>query len=487
VRTYGTHFLFAYDPGFQQARCLVELGRFAEARVKLAAAELAGVTPRGEVARLAERLEVLAQPVREPAAEGVPPVVEAPTPSVRPPAPTPRSEASGAPPEPAPVERAPPVLTRPEPGLEEAARLPAARPPEPERSPTVTPASPAAETPSGEPVPTTEAPATASPLEEPGTPLAWTVVGGVVLATVGASAALLWRQRRRRRRSADVIGSHWHLKLLAAKLGGYELLAELGRGGMAATFRARRLRDGRVVALKVPHPSGDATYLERFVREGKLGEALHHPAIVRIFEAGEEQGVPYLAMELLEGRTLKQEIEAHPEGLGVRRALVVARSIAEALDYAHGKGVVHRDLKPENVMLLPDSAVKVMDFGVARVEGQPGLTTSQFFLGSPLYAAPEAIEPHRLDARSDLYSLGVLLYEMLEGCPPFVHESIFKVLELHQRQPLPAREALARPVPAAVWSLVLRLCAKAPEDRFPSAQALLVALAQVLEGLAEPG
>jgi serine/threonine-protein kinase len=255
---------------------------------------------------------------------------------------------------------------------------------------------------------------------------------------------------------------------------------------MATTYRARRLADGKEVALKIPHQTGDPTYLPRFLREGRLGETLHHPGIVRILEAGQEGDVAFLAMELVPGRPLKEEIEALPEGLPLDRALEIARAIAEALDYAHSKGVVHRDLKPENIMLLPDGSLKVMDFGVARVEGQPGLTTSQFFFGSPLYAAPELVEqPRTIDHRADLYSLGVLLYELLEGRPPFLHESIFKLLEMHQREPLPEPGALPRPLPPEVWALVGRLLEKDPARRYDSAQELLVDLNRWLHGPGE--
>ena len=160
---------------------------------------------------------------------------------------------------------------------------------------------------------------------------------------------------------------------------------------------------------------------------------------MRIYEAGEDRGLAYLAMELLPGDTLEAEIGRHPQGMELRTALEIARDVAEALDYAHGKGIVHRDLKPANVMLLPDGTRKVMDFGVARIEGQPGLTTSQVFFGSPVYAAPELVEPRSIGPRADLYSLGIVLFEMLEGRPPFVHESVFRLLELHRGEPLPRR------------------------------------------------
>jgi serine/threonine-protein kinase len=266
------------------------------------------------------------------------------------------------------------------------------------------------------------------------------------------------------------------------RVGDYDLLAELGRGGMATTWRGRRRRDGLEVAVKVPLRGPDPSYEERFLREGRLGETLHHPNLVRILEVGEaDDGTPFLAMELLPGRTLRQVLDEHPRGLPLERALAIAIAVAEALDYAHGKGVVHRDLKPENVMLLPAGDVKVMDFGVARVAGQPGLTTSQIFLGSPLYAAPEAVDPRGVDARSDLYSLGVLLFELLTGGAPFVHESVFRVLEMHQRAPLPARDSLATTIPEPVWAVVARLLEKEPARRYGSAQQLLVDLCSLAD------
>jgi hypothetical protein len=313
-------------------------------------------------------------------------------------------------------------------------------------------------------------------------------VGAAVLAVVVAAGVLWWGGARRRRAARAVpTGPTRTLEHAATvveagvTLGGYELQGVLGRGGMATTFRAHRSGDREAVAVKVPHESclADQTFVARFLREGKLGEQLHHPRIVRILAAGDENGRPYLAMELISGRTLKEELRATGP-LPLRRAVEIARDIAEALDYAHAKGVVHRDLKPENVMILPDGTVKVMDFGIARVTNQGELTTTNVFLGTPLYAAPEMVDPKRVDHRADLYALGIILYEMLEGTVPFSADSPYRILEMHQRAPLPTRETLPRRVPARVWSLVERLCEKNPAARYPGAEALLVELNRLL-------
>ena len=291
---------------------------------------------------------------------------------------------------------------------------------------------------------------------------------------------------RRRRAPPSALASGWLRRLPAGgRLGRYRVVAELGRGGMATTFRALRAGDGLEVAVKIPHPSGDPAYLERFLREGRLGETLHHPAIVRILEAGEAEGIPFLAMELIPGETLRQRLDRAPEGLAQSEALTIARAVAEALDYAHGKGVVHRDLKPENIMLTPEGRAKVMDFGVARVEGQPGLTTSHLFFGSPLYGAPELVEPRSIDRRADLYSLGIVLFEMLEGRPPFVHESVMKLIDMHQRAPLPDPATLPRAMPAPLWRLLAKLLEKDRDARYPTAEALLVDLRRIADAAPE--
>jgi hypothetical protein len=254
--------------------------------------------------------------------------------------------------------------------------------------------------------------------------------------------------------------------------GEYQLLEPLGRGGMASVWKAER--NGEPRALKRPLYAflEEPEFLERFVREAEIGRTLHHPNVIRILEHGKVEGVPFLAMELLPGETLQARIERH-DALPAREAAQVVVQIAEALDYAHSKGVVHRDLKPSNVMLLADGDVKVMDFGIARARRFEGLTVTGAFLGSPDYIAPEAIEGGETDARSDLYSLGVTFYEALTGRRPFTADTPFAVLRKHLSE-VPARPATLRPdVPPELERMVLKLLQKAPADRFASAEDLV--------------
>jgi predicted Ser/Thr protein kinase len=353
--------------------------------------------------------------------------------------------------------------------------------------------------------PTAEPPATPAPVPSPspagikellnrtaGHPQGRLLAGLVLLALLalaGIAGAIVWLRRRRQRltpTAATVLATAPTRLGSPTKLGAFEVEGVLGRGGMATTYRARRTTDGCVVALKVPHEGylADPTFVARFVREGRLGEQLHHPHIVRILTANQEDGRPFLAMELLPGRTLKQELRERRR-LPLRRALEIAHDIAEALDYAHLKGIVHRDLKPENVMILPDGSVKVMDFGIAQLAGQPGLTTSNLFIGTPLYAAPEMVDPKTVDQRVDLYALGIILFEMLEGAAPFTADSPYRVLEMHLHDPLPRREDLAHPVPEPVWTVITRLCEKDRERRFANAEALLNELNRLLQTVPE--
>lgn len=252
------------------------------------------------------------------------------------------------------------------------------------------------------------------------------------------------------------------------RLGQYTVVDPLGRGSMAWTYRAARA-DGLLVALKVPFRRclNEPSFVVRFLQEGALGTRLHHPAIVRVLEAGEDEGRLFIAMELVEGRTLASVLSGR-QPLPLPAALTVAREIASALAHAHGKSVIHRDLKPENVMLDSEGRTRVLDFGIARIAGESGLTTAGTFIGSPRYAAPEAAAGC-VDARADLYALGVMLFEMLQGTTPFDDPSPVRLLLLHARQPLPERCSLPEPLSDGIWRLLQALLAKDPEKRLPDA------------------
>jgi serine/threonine-protein kinase len=261
--------------------------------------------------------------------------------------------------------------------------------------------------------------------------------------------------------------------------GDYRLVEPLGRGGMASVYRVER--GSEVYALKRPLPAflDEPEFLERFLREAEIGRTLHHPYIVRILERGEVENVPYFTMELVPGETL-QGLILRNGAMPPRLAAQAVVQIAEALDYAHLKGVVHRDLKPSNVMVLPDGTVKVMDYGIARARRFDGLTVTGAFLGSPEYVAPETIEARGTDARSDLYSLGVILYETLTGSRPFVADTPFAILQKHLTEVPPPPSARRPGVPGELDRIVVRLLSKAPEQRYAAAEDLVLDLRDFL-------
>jgi serine/threonine-protein kinase len=242
---------------------------------------------------------------------------------------------------------------------------------------------------------------------------------------------------------------------------------------MASVFKVRRRAE--VAALKRPLSAllDDHDLLERFLREAAIGRTLNHPNIVRILEQGYVGRVPYFTMELLGGETLQDVARRGP--LPPRAAASLVVQIAEALDFAHGKGVVHRDLKPSNVMVLPGPVAKVMDFGIARAQRFDGMTATAAFLGTPDYVAPEMIEGKGTEPRSDLYALGVVFFELLTGRLPFTGDAPFAVLRKHCTDEPPVPSSLRPGIPEALDALVLRLLAKTPDSR-PTAEDLVVAL-----------
>jgi hypothetical protein len=257
--------------------------------------------------------------------------------------------------------------------------------------------------------------------------------------------------------------------------GDFRLLEMLGRGGMASVFKAERRNE--LSALKRPLSLflDDPQFLQRFLREAEIGRTLNHPNIVRILERGDVEGVPYFTMELVEGQTLDAFVRARGPA-DPRTAATIVVHVAEALDFAHTKGVIHRDLKPSNIMLLPDGRVKVMDFGIARARRFEGLTATGAFLGTPEYVAPEMIEGSGTEARSDLYSLGVIFFELLTGRRPFTGDTPFAVLRKHATEEAAAPSRLEHGVPPELDAIVRHLLRKDPKERPASAEVLVVIL-----------
>ena len=267
---------------------------------------------------------------------------------------------------------------------------------------------------------------------------------------------------------------------IGTRLGHYRILALLGRGGMAEVYRAVDERLDREVALKVlpPEFAWDPERVERFEREVRAAAKLSHPNIVTVFEFGQGEGQHFYTMGLMPGGDLKTRIRAHQEGMAADEARRVAAAVAQALDYAHRRGFVHRDVKPENVLFDEDDRPQLTDFGIARAMAEGTLTAAGMVIGSPHYMSPEQTRGLKVDGRSDLYSLGVVLYEMLTGQLPFQASDTFAVAYSHINDPVPDL-----PRELAGWQPVLdRLLAKSPDDRYSSADEL----AQVLAGEALP-
>ncbi len=273
--------------------------------------------------------------------------------------------------------------------------------------------------------------------------------------------------------------------------GRYELGEPLGKGGMAEVRRAVDQRLGRSVAVKQLRAdlAVDPTFQARFRREAQSAAGLNHPTIVAVYDTGEEidplsgVSIPYIVMELVEGQTLRDVLR---EGRKIlpERALELTQGVLEALSYSHKAGIVHRDIKPANVMLTTNGGVKVMDFGIARAVADTSATMTQTaaVIGTAQYLSPEQARGETVDARSDLYSTGCLLYELLAGRPPFVGDSPVSVAYQHVREaPVPPSQLDPELTPE-IDAVVLKALAKDPDDRYQSAGEMRADIARLLSG-----
>jgi serine/threonine protein kinase len=256
--------------------------------------------------------------------------------------------------------------------------------------------------------------------------------------------------------------------------GRYELGELIGYGGMAEVHRGRDVRLGREVAIKVLRAdlARDPSFLNRFRREAQAAAALNHPSIVSVYDTGEDVGTggamqPYIVMEYVEGRTLRDILKSEGR-LPARRAMEIGADVCGALEFSHRNGLVHRDVKPANVMITPSGAVKVMDFGIARAVADNSATVTQTanVIGTAQYLSPEQARGESVDARSDVYSTGCLLYELVTGTPPFQGDSPVAVAYQHVRENAAAPSSRVPGLPRALDSIVMKALAKNPLNRY---------------------
>jgi len=272
----------------------------------------------------------------------------------------------------------------------------------------------------------------------------------------------------------------------ATMLGRYEILSELGQGAMGTVYKARDPMLDRIVAIKTINltlPKEElAEYEARFYQEAKAAGGLSHRNIVTIHDIGRSERVAYMAMEFLEGQELRRLIQSRVP-IQLAHALDIGAQVAEGLQFAHDRQIIHRDIKPANIMVLNDGLVKITDFGIARMRNNEIKTMTGMILGSPKYMSPEQVSGKRADTRSDIFSLGVVLYEMLTGTSPFVADNIHGVMYQTMNFNPPAPRTLNPDLPDVLNFIVAKALAKNLDDRYQNAKDLAHDLRQALSAL----
>jgi serine/threonine protein kinase/basic membrane lipoprotein Med (substrate-binding protein (PBP1-ABC) superfamily) len=265
--------------------------------------------------------------------------------------------------------------------------------------------------------------------------------------------------------------------LTGRQLGSYQIISALGEGGMAAVYKAYQPAMERYVALKIlpRHFASDPQFIARFQQEAKILAKLQHPHILPVHDFGEAEGYTYIVMPYVETGTLTDVLQGQPLSLSQIRSII--SQVGAALDYAHARGLIHRDVKPSNILIDESGNCLLTDFGLAKmVEGSAALTTSGAIMGTPAYMSPEQGLGQKLDGRSDIYSLGVILYEMASGRTPYSAETPMAVVIKHISDPLPSPRTVNPALPEAVERVILKALAKQPQDRYATAGEFVRAL-----------
>ena len=273
------------------------------------------------------------------------------------------------------------------------------------------------------------------------------------------------------------------------QLGRYVIDSEIGRGAMGVVFKATDSVLQRTVAVKTVNMAMEKDHADkyeaRFYQEARAAGGLNHPNIVTVYDAGKAGDVVYMAMEYIQGVELRSLlVEGQP--MGVAQALSVAAQVAEGLGYAHQQGVVHRDIKPANIMVVADGPVKITDFGIARMRASADLTQTGVMLGSPKYMSPEQVIGKRADHRSDIFSLGVILYEMLTGAAPLSGENVTALMYQIVNFAPPAPSSVNKQVPEMLDFVVAKMLAKPLDERYPDAREVAKDLRECERGIAAP-